>query len=169
MRRLSICVVILLSLPNCGWALEGQEESPPPQQPQQRPTLGPAPAPSLHGPRTSTTNDPHKLLQIRTIFVEHMNNLLSEKLMDGIGKMGRFRVVAERKQADAVLRGTCEDFRRLKSLRSEVYITDRRGSSVWQDSIHRPFNPPTLDKAVDESVLLVLEHLGDSLREAERK
>jgi hypothetical protein len=139
------------------------------QQPEQRPTLGPAPAPSLRGPRTSTTTDARKLVQIRTIFIERIDNLLSEKLADGLSRTTRFRVVTNRNEADAVLRGTCSEFRRLKSVHSEVYVTDRSGAAVWQDSVRRPFNPPTLEKALNETALVILEHLADSVREADRK
>lgn len=140
------------------------------ETPSQKPTLGPAPAPSLAGPRSSTTTDARKLVRIRTIFVERIDNLLSEKLMDGLSKTGRFRVVATRNEADAVLRGTCFDSRRLKSVHSEVYLTDQgSGASIWQDSVRQPFNPPPLEKAVNDSALLILTHLSDSVKEAQRR
>ncbi len=139
------------------------------QQQTQKPTLGPATEPSLYGPRTSTTNDPRKLLRVRTIYVERIDNMLSEKLTDGLSKMGRFRIVASRSEADAVLRGTCFDSRRLKSVHSEVYLTDRGGASIWQDSVRHPYNPPSLQKVVDNTAMEVLQHLGESLREADRK
>jgi hypothetical protein len=169
MKRGAWCLVIVLVLGLLGWAQEGQQKTQEPPPPPQRPTLGPAPAPSLYGPRTSTTTDARKLVRIRTIFVERIDNSLSEKLADGLTKLTRFRVVTNRKEGDAVMRGTCADFRRLKSVHSEVYITDRNGASVWQDSVRRPFNPPTLDKAVNETVLVILEHLAGSIREADRK
>jgi len=160
------CLAVLLMAGLSGWAQDAREQT---QQPPQRPTLGPQPAPSLYGPRTSTTTDARKLLRIRAIFIERIDNALSEKLADGLTKMGRFRAAATRNEADAVMRGTCSEFRRLKAVRSEVYITDRNGASIWQDSVRRPFNPPSLNQAVDETVLLVLDHLGQSIREAERK
>ena len=98
-----------------------------------------------------------------------MDNALSEKLIAGMDKLGRFRVVANPKEADAIMRGTCLESRRLKKLHSEIYITDRSGTSVWQDSVHRPFNPPTLGQAVDETATLVLQDLGDSVKEASSK
>jgi hypothetical protein len=169
MKRGAWCLVVVLVLGQWGWA---QEEEPKAQEPppsQQRPTLGPQPAPSLYGPHTSTTTDARKLARVRTIFIERMDNSLNEKLADGLTKQTRFRVVTSRNEADAVMRGTCAEFRRLKSVHSEVYLTDRNGASVWQDSVRRPFNPPTLDKAVNETVLVILEHLADSVREAERR
>lgn len=141
------------------------------QQPQQRPTLGPPPdEPSLSGPRTSTTTDPKKLLRVQKIFVEPIDNNLSDKLITGLAKMGRFRIVAQRHAADAVLRGTCLDSRRLKSLHSEVYLNDgANGASIWQDVVRRPYNPPPLAKAVDNTATLILDHLNGSIQEAQHK
>ena len=148
---------------------EQQQQQPQREQPQ-RPTLGPAPEPSLYGPRTSSTTDPRKLVRIRTIFVERIENSLSDKLADGLAKMGRFRVVANRNQAEAVLRGSCFDARRLKTVKSEVFLSDRStGTSIWQDIVRRPYNPPPLEKAVNDTAALILTHLGDSVKEAERK
>lgn len=147
------------------------EEKKPEQQeePQQRPTLGAPSEPSLNGPRSSTTNDARKLMRVRTIYVEHMDNRLGEKLADGLSKQGRFRVVASRGEADAVLHGTCFDSRRLKSVHSEVYLADRSGTAIWQDVIRRQFNPPALEKVVDSTAAEIVQHLGDSVREADRK
>jgi hypothetical protein len=169
----SICVLSLLLLVSCSIA-PAQSEKPPEQQPDgaapKRPTLGPAPPPSLNGPRSSTTTDPQKLIRLRKIFVERIDNQLSDKLMEGLAKSGRFRIVADAKEADAVLRGTCFDSRRLKSVHSEVFISDRvTGSSIWQDSVLRPFNPPTLQKVVDDTATAIVGHLNDSVHDAERK
>lgn len=150
---------------------EPHEHAPPAEQaPRQKPTLGPQPAPSLHGPRTSNTTDARKLIRVRRIYVERMDNKLSEKLLDGLAKLGRFHVVASREEADAVMRGTCFDSRRLKSVHSEVYLNDRiSGASIWQDSVRRPFNPPPLDAAVAETATLILQHLSASVVEAGRR
>lgn len=139
------------------------------QQQEQRPTLGPAPTPSLRGPRSSTTNDSRKLMRIRTLYVERIDNSLGDKLIEALSKMGRFRIVPESKEADATLRGSCLESRRLKRVHSEVFIADRNGASIWQDSIYRPFNPPSLAQAVSETTQVVVEHLGTSIREADRK
>ena len=40
---------------------EGQE---------QRPTLGPSPAPGTRGPQTATVNDYRRLMRIRSIYIE---------------------------------------------------------------------------------------------------
>lgn len=78
--------------------------------------------------------------------------------------------MTSRNEADAVLRGSCADLRRLKTVRSEVYLNERSsGESIWQDSVRRPFNPPTLDRAVTETALLIVEHLSESLQAAGRR
>lgn len=131
---------------------------------EQRPTLGPPPDTSTGGPSTAVTTDPVQLSRTKKIYVESMDNRLSDKLLDGLGKSGRFRIVAERNEADAILRGTCFDSRRLKTLHSEVYLNDRvTGKSIWQDDIHVPYNPPSLAKAVSNTSDLILKHLADSV------
>ena len=96
--------------------------------------------------------------------------MLSDKLLEGLEKAGRFQIVAGAKEADAVMRGTCLDLRRLKVLHSEVFLSDRvTGASIWQDSIRRPFNPPALQKAVDDTAALIIQHLNDDVQQAQRK
>ena len=136
---------------------------------EQKPTLGPSPAPALRGPRTATVNDYRKLARIRSIYVERMDNALSEKLVLSLGKLGRFRIASKPKEADAIMTGSCLESRRLKRLHSEVFIADRGGGSVWQDSVYRPYNPPSLEQAVNETAQVVAEHLGESLSEAATK
>ena len=156
MTRASYLLLALSLIASCVWA-------------QQKPTLGEnPPSPSLSGPRTYNTTDPRKLRRIRTIFVERIENSLSDKLADGLSKMGRFRVVTKPTEADAVLRGSCVDMRRLKSVHSEVFIADTRGSTVWQDVVRRPFSPPPLSKAVDETATVILQHLAESVQGADR-
>jgi len=102
--------------------------------------------------------------------VERIDNQLSDKLMESLAKTGRFQIVAEEKDADAVLRGTCLDSRRLKSVHSEVFISERTtGASIWQDNVRRSFNPPALDKVVDDTAAIIVEHLNASVQEAQRK
>jgi len=144
-------------------------QPPPPQQPQKRPTLGPAAAPSLRGPKTSTTLDHRRLARVRKVYIERMDNALDEKITELLAKTRRFRVVGDRREADAVLRGTCLDLRRLKVLRSEVYLNDVSGAAIWQDSVRRPIYPPTIAVAVSETASLIVSHLDDSLIEAERR
>jgi len=121
------------------------------------------------GPDTSTTTDIKKLMHIHTLYIESIDNSLSEKLIESIGKWGRFRLVTKVKEADATLRGSCLESRRLKRLHSEVYISDRNGGSIWQDTIYRPFNPPALDKAVSDTATLVAEHLAQTVRQGDRR
>ena len=150
---------------------QGQGQGQEPQQgPEERPTLGPKNGPELEtGPLTSTTTDLKKLMRIRTLYIENIDNSLSEKLVESLGKWGRFRLVTKPKEADATLRGSCLESRRLKHVHSEVFISDRNGASVWQDSIYRPFNPPGIDQAVSDTASLVTAHLERSLREGEKQ
>jgi len=146
-----------------------EKDEPQQQQEHKRPTLGPAPAPSLRGPRNANIMDARKLVRVQKIYVERMDNSLGEKLIEELAKARRLRVVADRNDADAVLRGTCFDSRRLKSVRSEVYLNDTHGAAIWQDSVHRPYNPPPLDAAVSQTADLIVTHLAESILEAERK
>lgn len=187
MRHLAVCLVASLAI---GAQAAQKDDSPPPQeqqqqeqqqpgqqqqqpeqqQPEERPTLGPRTGPpSASGPLTSTTTDIRKLLRIHTLYIETMDNSLSDKLVETIGKWGRFRLVTKPKDADATLRGSCLESRRLRHVHSEVFISDRNGASIWQDNIYRPYNPPTLDQAVSDTATLVEAHLEESVREGERR
>jgi len=173
-RHLSLAIVLVAGLAASQQEQQTQEQ--PPQQPEQqqqeqprKPTLGPAPAPSLYGPRTSNTTDARKLMRVRRIYVERIDNSLSEKLVEGFAKTRRFRIVASRGEADAVLRGTCVSLRRMKTVHSEVYLNDMNGAAVWQDNVRRPYNPPTLEAAVSETVTLIVTHLTESAMEAEHR
>lgn len=160
MRRFSQIALVLLICCAVGVAQENKE--------QKRPTLGPSPAPSLHGAHNAVTIDRAKLLRIRKIYVERMDNRLSDDLLEALSKSGRFQVVDDRSQADGVLRGTCLDSRRLKSVHSEVFLSDRiTGSSVWQDNVHTPYNPPALQKAVADTAVQIMKHLAASVLEAQ--
>jgi len=145
----------------------GAGEAPPSKHP---PTLGPRPGPGFDsGPDTSTTTDLRKLMRIHTLYIENIDNALSDKLVDALGKWGRFRLVTREKDADATLRGSCLESHRLKHVHSEIFISDRSGRSVWQDTVYRPFNPPTLDQAVSDTATLVAAHLQRTLREGEQR
>ena len=165
-----LAIFLIASLAMTAYA--GQKENPPAaeeQQPEERPTLRPRNGPPLAmGSNTSTTNDLKKLLRIRTLYIESIDNSLSEKLMEALGKGGRFRLVEKAKEADATLRGSCLESRRLKRLHSEVFISGRNGESIWQDSIYSPFNPPGLAQAVTDTAAMVAGHLEQTIREAER-
>ncbi len=162
-------LVLLVGLVVCG-AVRGQEREQKTGPPPERPTLGPPPAPSLHGPHTSTTTDPRKLMRIRNVFIERIDNYLSDRLVEGLAKTGRFKIVLNRKEADAVLSGSCADLPRLKTVHSTVSLNDRStGASIWQDDIRRRFNPPPLQQVVEATAGDIVQHLGDSITEAQRK
>jgi hemolysin activation/secretion protein len=145
---------------------------PPPDQPNQpnqpnRPTLGEAP--SLAGPHAPNTNDPVHLLRVHSIFIEPMDNGLADKLIEDIGNKGVFRIVAERRDADAVLHGTCFDSAHLKVVHSEVFLLGRNGAAIWQDVVRQPYKPPPLDKAVATTAQSIADDLVQSVREAHQK
>ena len=95
MRRAGWCMAICLLLGTLVWAQAGQKaeqkaeqpaaDEPAPHEqpsPEQRPTLGPAPAPSLGaGPRTANTSDSRKLIRIRSLYIERIDNALSDRLV----------------------------------------------------------------------------------------
>src|SRR5690348_18205478 len=156
MKILRLALFLCIALASTTWA---QQEAPPAKPPegesQQRPTLGPPSKSSPGGPRSSTTTDERKLTHMRKIYVERIDNHLSDKLMEGLSKTGRYQIVLELKEADTVVRGSCLDSRRLKSIHSEVFISDRAsGASIWQDSVRSSFNPPGLEQAVERSAAL---------------
>jgi hypothetical protein len=171
MKVLRLGLLLGLALASPTWAQKEPPPSNPPQAaPQQRPTLGPPTKSSPNVPHSSTTTDAQKLAHMRKVYVERMDNQLSDKLMEGLAKTGRYQIVLEEKEADSVVRGSCLDSRRLKSVHSEVFISDRAsGASIWQDSVRSSFNPPGLDKAVTKTAEIILEHLDASVQEALRK
>ncbi len=163
MRRIVVLLALALSLAPL---LKAQEAQPQGGDQEQKPTLGPKPGPSESGPRTATVNDSRKLVRIRTLFVERMDNDLNESLVASLGKLGRFKMASNAKEADAIVRGSCLESRRLKRLHTEVSITDRGGGSIWQDIILRPYNPPSLAQAVNDTAQAIAEHLGESINQA---
>jgi len=133
---------------------------------QQRPTLGPS-EPSLRGPSSATTTDRRRLLGVKKIYIEQIDNKLSDKIMEDLSGSSMLRVADKAEDADAILRGTCFRSRRLKRLHSEVYLSERvSGASVWQDVVLVPWNPPALNKAVDKSAAEIVTHLFESIRQA---
>jgi hypothetical protein len=179
-RYLAICLLAGIALVAQGGQTADQSQAPnhsPAQGPapgdlpasKHGPTLGPQSGPSMGtGPDTSTTIDVRRLMRIHTIYIENIDNALSDKLVDSLGKWGRFRLVTKAKDADATLRGSCLESRRLKHVHSEIFISDRGGKSIWQDSIYRPFNPPTLDQAVVDTANVVAAHLQRTMLESDR-
>lgn len=140
-----------------------------PNQPNQanRPTLGEAP--SLGGPHAPNTNDPVHLMRVHSIFVEPMDNGLADKLIEDIGSKGLFRIVTERRDADAVLHGTCFDSAHLKVVHSEVFLLGRNGAAIWQDIVRQPYKPPPLAQAVATTAQSISDDLVLSVREAHQK
>lgn len=185
-RFLGLAIIILVSRfgaqaqqqSNQSQQQQGQQQGQPEQPPKEekRPTLGPEPAPAPgtnpgpSAPATDFVQDAAKLMRVRKVYVEPIDNHLSEKLLEGLSKSGRFQVVAEKKDADAVLRGTCFDARHLRSVHSEVFLSDRlTGKSIWQDVVHVPYNPPPLAKAVQATADQILRHLANSAAHAQPK
>ncbi|HUZ45114.1 MAG TPA: hypothetical protein VMW54_00615 [Terriglobia bacterium] len=135
---------------------------------QQRPTLGPS-EPTLGGPGAGTTINRQRLLRVRKIYIERIDNKLSDKIMADLAGSSMLRVVDKPGDADSILRGTCFRARRLKRLHSEVFLSERvSGDAVWQDVVLVPWNPPALNKAVDRSAAEIVTHLFQSIRQAER-
>lgn len=148
------------------------QENKPAEKPQNRPTLGPEPgeAPTLYGPHNSTTTDARRLMRVRVIFIERIDNKLNDRLLEAFGKAGRFKITDKLPEADSVLRGSCFDSPHRKDVHTEIFISDRRtGSPIWQDIIHQPYGPPPLGDAVNTTALAVVKHLMESVGEAERK
>ena len=147
---------------------ETSQETAPPSL--QRPTLGLAPAPSLGGPRASNIVDPRRLLSIRKVFIQRIDNNLSEKLIAALSQGDLFQVVNKRPEADAILGGSCFEARRIRKVHTEVFLSDRlTGKIIWQDVVRLPFNPPPLESAVNATVAEIMAHLRLDLREAPRK
>lgn len=184
-RELAVLLVLLVAGTGASAQQADQQPNQQPDQPgsqQQRPptlnkpsdqkppTLGGSnEAPSLAGPHAASTNDAVKLLRVHAVFIDSMDNGLAERLIDEIGKNGPFRVAASRQDADAVLRGTCFDSTRLKTVHSEVFLTTRGGESIWQDVIRQPYRPPPLARAVATTAEVIAADLAASVREAHNK
>ncbi len=169
--RLVVCLICSLALVAPARTVCGQQTSQPQSPtPEDRPTLGPRNGPSTldSGPMTASVIDVRKLLRIHTLYVENIDNSLSDKLVADLGKLGRFRLVTKEKEADAVVRGSCLESRRLKRVHSEVFISDHNGASIWQDTIYRPYNPPALDQVINDTAELIVDHLERTVREAQQ-
>jgi hypothetical protein len=135
---------------------------------QQAPTLGPS-RPSLESPSTLRTGNPRMLVKMHKVYIQWIDHNMSEKLADGLAHVPGLKVVDKEDQADAIVRGTCFDLRRLKRLDAEVYITDRVSrKAIWQDAIHVSFNPPDVAKAVDQAASEITAHLNASIRQASK-
>ncbi len=168
MKRIVGLLALALLLAPAMAAQDAEQQSG--AQDQQQPTLGPPPGGSSErGPKTATVNDYRKLARIHNLYVQRMDNALSDKLIASLGKLGHFKIASNPKEADAVLTGSCLESRRLKRLHTEVFISDHAGASIWQDNVFRPYNPPSLEQAVSETARMVADHLNESLSEAAGK
>lgn len=179
MKRLSLLLGAVLIL--SGVAVSSQQGAPPQdqqQQQEQRPTLGREPeqkrptlgqSPSLRGPLTATIMDARKLRAVRTVYVGMIDNKLSLRLINNLGKEGPFHVAASRNAADAVLQGTCFDSLHLKDVHSEVFLTGKDGKAIWQDVIHQPYHPPVLSVAVSKTADKIVSDLRQSIEAAEHR
>ncbi len=135
---------------------------------QQAPTLGSS-GPSLEGPSTFRTANRHMLVRMRRVYIARIDHNLDEKLADRLAHVSGLKVVKNKDDADAIVRGTCFDLRRLKRLDAEVYISDRiTGQAIWQDVIHVPSDPKDLSKAVGQAASEITAHLNASILRAGR-
>jgi hypothetical protein len=162
-------VVLMLSL-----GMYGQQSS----SQQQRPTLGPEPAPnrpslgeapSLMGPMNAKILDPVKLRMVHKVFIGLMDNSLNLKLIQALSSTGRFDVVTDRHAADAILQGSCFNSPHLKDVHSELFMTGQNGKPIWQDIIHIPYKPPPLRTAVLETAAKATADLRASIDAVERR
>jgi len=181
--RWHLAVAFLVVFTASATTVEAQQGQPQQDQPQQAPqkpapTLNPpsqqkpptlGEPPSLAGPHAANTTDARRLIQVHAVFIDQMDNGLDAKLIEVIGSKGLFRIVDNRREADAVLRGTCFDSMRLKTVHSEVFLTGRNGESIWQDIIRQPYRPPPLSQAVATTAQVIGGDLANSVREAQGK
>ena len=104
------------------------------------------------------------------MFIQRMDNNLSEKLIEALSKGDLFKVVNKRQEADAIFGGSCFEARRIRKVHTEVFLSDRITEKIiWQDVIRLPFNPPPLESAVTATATEILAHLRLDIREAPRK
>lgn len=166
------CTLILAAAMLLSAVLAAQTQNSPP------PTLGPPPgqngptlgaAPRLGGPSTFTVTNPAKLRTVKTVYIGWMDDQLNVRLLDDFSKSGPFKVVSDRRKADAILQGTCFDSPHLKEVHSEVFLTGQDGKSIWQDVIHQPYHPPSLNQAVSETANLIVTHLKQSIEASNRR
>ena len=135
---------------------------------QQAPTLDSS-RPSLETPSNLRTADRRMLVKIRKVYIARIDHNLDEKLADDLAHVSGLKVVKNEDDADAIVRGTCFDLRRLKRLDAEVYISDRiTGKAIWQDVIRVSSDPTDLAKAVDQAASEITAHLNESIRRAAR-
>ena len=158
-RRVIVAAVVLA----IGSTLWGQDK-----KPSFRTGRQPA-RPSLTGKSSNLLVSPARLQRIRTLYIAPMDNHLHLRLAEQFSSWKRFRLVATEKQADAVIKGTCFAARRLKMVKSEIYIREgRSGTPVWQDNVRLAYNPPSLNQVVGQMAVLLVDHLRHTMQTKRR-
>ena len=170
MRRIlpvaALCLSLGLGL--CG-PLQAQR-----QQRQRQPSLsrdGRAPArPSLTGESSHLLVSAKRLKSVRKVYIAPIDHRLKHRLEEQLTESGLFQVVEVERKADAVIKGTCFAARRLKKVKAEIYMRDRRsGMPMWQDSLRLSYNPPPVAEVVDEIAILMVKHLRTTLQRSAEK
>ena len=109
-------------------------------------------------------------MSIRRVFIQRIDNNLSEKVIEALSKGDLFQVVNKRQEADAIFGGSCFEARRIRKVHTEVFLSDRITEKIiWQDVVRQPFNPPPLESAVTATASEIVAHLRLDIREAPRK
>ncbi len=157
-----VAVVALFSFSvGRGWARQ--------QQAEQRPTLRRGKG-SSERHNTSVTMNARALMRVRTIYIEPIENRLGVKIADDLASAGHFKLSLDKRQADAILSGTCLDATHLRLLHSEVFLSSRvTGAAIWQDEIRLPLDPPPLAKALNETASKIARDLLASAGAAENR
>ncbi len=146
--------------------------SPPLEAQEKRPSLltGRAKSPPLLSGRSShMLGSSKKMKKVRRIYIAPMENRLNFKLAEAFLHWGRFEIVATEKEADAVIVGTCFAARRLKTVKSDIYIRTRRTREpLWHGNLRLPYNPPKVEKVVGKIGSLMVDHLRLSMQDSKR-
>ncbi|MEE8256590.1 MAG: hypothetical protein V3R60_01765 [Acidobacteriota bacterium] len=156
-------VLTLLALLGMSCARAAQEKKP------SLTTGRPDDRPSLTGKSSYLLASSRKMRSVRRLYIAPMENKLDFKLTEAFVRWGRFEIVGSEKEADAVVKGTCFAARRLKMVKSDIYIRARRTREpLWQDNLRLPYNPPTVEKVVGEMATSMVAHLRASMQNSKR-
>ncbi len=165
MRRILPVAALSLCLCLClGGPLQAQRRPPSLSQ-------GRAPdRPSLTGESSHLLVSAQRLKSVRKVYIGPIDNRLKQRLEEQFSEWGLFQVVSVERKADAVIKGTCFAGRRLKKVKAEIYMRDRRsGAPMWQDSLRLSYNPPPVAEVVDEIAILMVKHLRTILQRSGKK
>lgn len=145
---------------------------PPLEAQEKRPSLlsgRPNPSPSLTGRSSSMFGSTKKMKKVRRIYIAPMENRLNLKLAEAFLHWGRFEIVTTEKEADAVIVGTCFAARRLKTVKSDIYIRTRRTREpLWQGNLRLSYNPPTVEQVVGKIASSMVDHLRLSMQDSKQ-